>query len=157
MVPQETEFGETPFAEGGRRFSKPSAALLYKTSPIDDTSTFIHMLRGYSSAAYDWILDCECKTWGSKRGQMLRIERAVNGDETVLKLSGRIDAENVAELEGLFASEAKGRRVTLDLEDLTLASREAVRFLEGCESDSIKLVNCPLYIREWILRERNAK
>jgi anti-anti-sigma regulatory factor len=87
---------------------------------------------------------------------MLRIQRTVNGDETVLKVSGRMDAENVAELEALFASEAKGRRLALDLEDLTLASREAVRFLERCESDSIKLVSCPLYIREWILRERNA-
>ena len=88
---------------------------------------------------------------------MLRIRRTVNGDETVLKVSGRVDAENVAELEALFASEAKGRRMTLNLEDLTLASREAVRFLERSESDSVKLVNCPLYIREWILRERNAK
>jgi hypothetical protein len=88
---------------------------------------------------------------------MLRIQRTVNGDETVLKLSGRMDVENVAELEALFASEPKGRSVTLDLVDLTLASREAVRFLERSESDSIKLVNCPLYIREWILRERTAK
>jgi hypothetical protein len=88
---------------------------------------------------------------------MLRIQRTANSDETVLKVSGRMDAENVAELEALFASEAKGRRLALDLEDLTLASREAVRFLERCESDSIKLVNCPLYIREWVLRERNAK
>jgi len=88
---------------------------------------------------------------------MLRIQRTVNGDETVLKLSGRMDVENVAELEALFASEPKGRSVTLDLVDLTLASREAVRFLERSESDSVKLVNCPLYIREWILRERNAK
>ena len=88
---------------------------------------------------------------------MLRIQRTVNGDETVLKLSGRMDVENVAELEALFASEPKGRSVTLDLVDLTLASREAVRFLERSESDSIKLVNCPLYIREWILRERTVK
>ena len=88
---------------------------------------------------------------------MLRIQRTANSDETVLKVSGRMDAENVAELEALFASEAKGRRMTVDLEDLTLASREAVRFLERSESDSVKLVNCPLYIREWILRERNAK
>jgi hypothetical protein len=88
---------------------------------------------------------------------MLRIQRTVNGGETVLKLSGRMDAENAAELEALFASEPKGRSVTLDLVDLTLASREAVRFLERSESDSIKLVNCPLYIREWILRERTAQ
>lgn len=88
---------------------------------------------------------------------MLKIQRTVNGDETVLKVSGRMDAANLAQMEALFASEAKGQRMTVDLEDLTLASREAVRFLERSESDSIKLVNCPLYIREWILGERNAK
>jgi anti-anti-sigma regulatory factor len=88
---------------------------------------------------------------------MLKIQRTMNGDETVFNLSGRVDFENVAELKALFSSEAKGRCLILDLKDLTLASREAVRFLERCESDSIKLVNCPLYIREWILRERNSK
>jgi len=31
---------------------------------------------------------------------------------------------------------------------------EAVKFLENCEADSIKLKNCGLYIREWIRRER---
>ena len=41
---------------------------------------------------------------------MLRIERTGNGDETVLKLSGRIDAENVAELEGAICF--RGERST---------------------------------------------
>jgi len=44
----------------------------------------------------------------------------------------------------------------LDLKDLTLVDREAVRFLERCETDSIKLKNCPAYIREWITRERGG-
>jgi hypothetical protein len=33
----------------------------------------------------------------------------------------------------------------------------AVSFLERCEADSIKLKNCPAYIREWILREQNRR
>jgi anti-anti-sigma regulatory factor len=86
---------------------------------------------------------------------MLKITRAANG-EVVLTLSGRMDAENVIELESLFKSEAEGRRIVLDLKDLTLVDREAVRFLERCETDSIKLKNCPAYIREWITRERDA-
>jgi anti-anti-sigma regulatory factor len=86
---------------------------------------------------------------------MLKITRAVNG-EVVLTLSGRMDAENVIELKSLFKSEAEGRRIVLDLKDLTLVDREAVRFLERCETDSIKLKNCPAYIREWITRERDA-
>jgi anti-anti-sigma regulatory factor len=86
---------------------------------------------------------------------MLKITRAANG-EVVLTLSGRMDAENVIELKSLFKSEAEGRRIVLDLKDLTLVDREAVRFLERCETDSIKLKNCPAYIREWITRERGG-
>ena len=84
---------------------------------------------------------------------MLKITRAANG-EVVWTLSGRMDAENVIELNSLFKSEAEGRRIVLDLKDLTLVDREAVRFLESCETDSIKIKNCPAYIREWITRER---
>ncbi|HMD96777.1 MAG TPA: STAS domain-containing protein [Terriglobia bacterium] len=84
---------------------------------------------------------------------MLKIERSVNG-EAVLTLSGRMDAENVAELKAVVSSEADGRRVVLDLKDLTLVDRDAVRFLKRCETDSIKLKNCPAYIREWITREK---
>jgi len=84
---------------------------------------------------------------------MLKITRAANG-EVVWTLSGRMDAENVIELKSLLKSEAEGRRIVLDLKDLTLVDREAVRFLERCETDSIKIKNCPAYIREWITRER---
>jgi len=86
---------------------------------------------------------------------MLKIQRATNG-ETVFKLTGRMDAENVKELKEVFQAEAKGRRVVLDLKDLVLVDRDAVKFLERCESDSIELRNCPAYIREWITREREC-
>ena len=86
---------------------------------------------------------------------MLKINRAANG-EVVFTLSGRMDAENLAEIKALFGSETKDRRIVLDLKDLTLVDREAVRFLESCETDSIKLRNCPAYIREWITRERGG-
>jgi anti-anti-sigma regulatory factor len=87
---------------------------------------------------------------------MLRIQRSANGD-VAFTLSGRMDAENVSELKTLIGSEAEGRRIILDLKDLTLVDREAVRYLERCEADSIKFKNCPAYIREWIVRERNAE
>ena len=86
---------------------------------------------------------------------MLKIMRAANG-EVVFTLSGRMDAENIEELKALFASETKGRRIVLDLKDLTLVDRDAVSFLERCEADSVKLKNCPAYIREWITRERHG-
>jgi anti-anti-sigma regulatory factor len=84
---------------------------------------------------------------------MLRITRKANG-EVVLKVSGQLNAENVAEVRTLIAAERNGRRIVLDCADLRSVDGEAVMFLENCEADSIKLKNCGLYIREWIRRER---
>jgi anti-anti-sigma regulatory factor len=84
---------------------------------------------------------------------MLRITRKANG-EAVFKISGQLTAENVAELEALIAAEKKGRKIVLDCADLRSVDGEAVKFLEKWETDSIKLKNCGLYIREWIRRER---
>ena len=86
---------------------------------------------------------------------MLKIQRSSNG-HVVLTLIGRMKAEHVAELKALFKSEAGTRQIVLDLKDLTLVDRDAVRFLESCEVDDIKLKNCPAYIREWITRERGG-
>ena len=87
---------------------------------------------------------------------MLRLTRAENGD-VVIKLSGRMDAENVGEVETLVSEEAKGRRVVLDLSDLTLVDQAAVSFLKRFEADNITLKNCLAYIREWISRERKTR
>jgi anti-anti-sigma regulatory factor len=86
---------------------------------------------------------------------MLKIMRAANG-EVVFTLSGRMDAENIAELKALLVAEAKDRRLVLDLKDLTLVDRDAISFLARCQADSVKLKNCPAYIREWITRERHG-
>jgi anti-anti-sigma regulatory factor len=83
---------------------------------------------------------------------MLRITRAANG-EVVFRLSGRMDAEGVAELERLFNAETNGSRIVLDLKDLTSVDQEAVTFLAKCEAD-VQIKNSPPYIREWIRRER---
>jgi ABC-type transporter Mla MlaB component len=89
----------------------------------------------------------------STRGQVLKIQRSSNG-QVVFTLSGQIDEEQIAELEGLIKSEAKGRQIVLDLKDLTLVDRDAISFLMRCQADNIQLKNCPVYIREWITRER---
>jgi anti-anti-sigma regulatory factor len=83
---------------------------------------------------------------------MLKITRTAN-EEVVFKLTGRMGAENVNELENLINVEASGRRIVLDLKDLRLVDQEVVSFLRRCEADSIQLKNCPAYIREWIAGE----
>ena len=84
---------------------------------------------------------------------MLRIQRSENG-EVVFTLSGQMDEEPIAELETLISSEANGRRIVLDLKDLTLVNESAISFLERCEANSIALKNCPAYVREWINAQR---
>jgi len=71
----------------------------------------------------------------------------------VFTLSGRMEAEHVAELKELFDRDY--RSIILDLRDLRLADRDAVRFLRGCEADGVKLENCPAYVREWMDREKD--
>ena len=85
---------------------------------------------------------------------MLKITRVANG-EVVIKLSGRMDAENLTELETIMTSETDGRRIVLDLRDLTLVDQDAVRFLRRCEANSIMFKNCPAYIREWMEGQRD--
>jgi predicted metal-binding protein len=83
----------------------------------------------------------------------LRIERSARQEFTVFTLSGRINAEQVADLKGLFDTDY--RNIILDLREMRLADRDAVKFLRGCEADGMKLENCPAYIREWMDREES--
>ena len=84
---------------------------------------------------------------------MLKITMAANG-EMVIKLSGRMGAENLGEVEKLISAESDGRRIVLDLKDLKLVDQDAVSFLKHCEAESIQIKNFPAYIREWITGER---
>ena len=84
---------------------------------------------------------------------MLRIQRSFSGG-AVFSLSGRIEIEDVAELQRLLSLEASGERVALDLRDITLVGRDALQFLALSEAKGIKLENCRAYIREWIDAEK---
>ena len=80
---------------------------------------------------------------------MLRTRRTGNG-QVLFTLSGRIETEDIEQLQQLLAVEISGQQLALDLRDVTLVNREAVEFLGRCEADGIKLENCPLHVREWI-------
>ena len=89
----------------------------------------------------------------SARNEMLRIHKTSNGG-VVFTLSGRIDKESIAELETLIGAEEKGRRIILDLKDMTLTGQDGIDFLAQCEAAGITLVNCDPYVREWITKQR---
>jgi predicted metal-binding protein len=83
----------------------------------------------------------------------LRIERSTRLRFTVFTLSGRMEAAQVRELKELLDRDY--RNIILDLRDVRLADRDAVRFLRGCEADGMKLEYCPAYVREWMDREKD--
>ena len=85
---------------------------------------------------------------------MLKILRSGNGT-TVIALIGRMEREHIIEVEALLNTESPGRRIVLDLKDLTLAGQREIDFLTECEQRGVTLANCAPYIREWITNQRN--
>jgi len=84
-----------------------------------------------------------------------RIDRLTIGEEIViLCVSGRITGQNVDVLRALLEQEMNS--VAIDLKDVLLVDREAIKLLAVYESNGAELRNCSLYIREWITREREA-
>ena len=81
-----------------------------------------------------------------------RIQRSVCSDAVVFVLGGEMDSEHAAQLRELLTSDGN-RRVLLDLEDVTLVDRAAVRFLAQVEAEGVRLVNCPEYVKSWIAAE----
>jgi anti-anti-sigma regulatory factor len=86
---------------------------------------------------------------------MLKIQRSEKG-QVVFALSGRMNEDDLAELETLINSENDRRHLVLDLKDVTLVGGDAINFLARCEANGITLENCPAYVREWITRQRRG-
>lgn len=84
---------------------------------------------------------------------MLRIHRT-SGRTVVFRISGQLNADSVNELCHLLDAEPGGGVLILDLTDLVLADRDAVRFLREYETRGrIALRNCPAYVRSWMAGE----
>ena len=85
----------------------------------------------------------------------LRIDISDELDRVVFTLTGRIQAEQVSELQALVKSDLPDHSLVLDLNEVKLVDRDAVRFLAAIEEQGGKLRNCSAFVREWISRERD--
>lgn len=85
----------------------------------------------------------------------LKVERAVDGKRVLLRLSGRLRSEHLAELKSLI--EGGTPSVALDLDEITQVDVDAVNFLRKCRTGAIELRNCPPYICEWMEREQQRE
>jgi hypothetical protein len=50
----------------------------------------------------------------------------------------------------------EGRRVVIDVSEVTLISIEGIRLLNACEDDGIAVINASPYILEWLALERRV-
>jgi anti-anti-sigma regulatory factor len=83
-----------------------------------------------------------------------KIERASEGDNNIIRLIGRMESGVLEDLK--MQIEGNGPNICLDLEEVTIVDVQVVRFLTQCEAEGIRLLHCLPYIREWILREKEA-
>lgn len=83
---------------------------------------------------------------------MFRIQRLSNGRSVTLRVSGRLESEQIPEIQEQIdrCADPPG----LDFREVHLVDRAVVRFLLLCQSRGIEILHCPLYIQEWMLRER---
>jgi anti-anti-sigma regulatory factor len=82
-----------------------------------------------------------------------RIQRSMKAGAIVFALSGEMDIEQTERLQEMLEIEKHGR-ILLDLKEVTLVGREGVEFLARIEASGVGIVNCPEYVRRWILSER---
>lgn len=85
-----------------------------------------------------------------------RIHHSPQPGANVFILSGDLDTEHATKLQELLAIVVSGR-IVLDLKDITLVDRAAVRFLAGVELAGTEIVNCPEYVRRWIAPEHESR
>lgn len=83
-----------------------------------------------------------------------KIEKAVTGESTAFRLSGRIRANHLKELKAVLGEGAPA--MALDIEEVTIVDVDVVRFLGQLERNGVRLLHCSPYIREWISQERDG-
>jgi len=83
----------------------------------------------------------------------LKIEKIVRKRRTTVRLIGRVQAEDLEEIAKQLATSGPG--LVLELDEVTLVDVDAVRFLNKCAAEGVRLINCSPYIREWMSRERD--
>jgi NodT family efflux transporter outer membrane factor (OMF) lipoprotein len=72
----------------------------------------------------------------------------------VLALEGNVGADSLPEIERHMKDGKQDRKqVSLDLGEVTLMDRDAMRFFAGQLRRGVELMNCPVYIKHWISRE----
>jgi hypothetical protein len=82
-----------------------------------------------------------------------RIDRLSTEHGLVLYISGQLAVDD---LEVVRTTLDPRRVLAVELAEVELADRDAVKLLAQAETEGIELRSCPAYIREWITNERES-
>lgn len=88
---------------------------------------------------------------------MLRIERILNGNETVLRAAGRLTGPWVAELSRTMADEAGAGVLVLDLTDVSFADHDGLAFLMSLSTEARVVLRCSPFLTEQLTTASKAK
>ena len=81
---------------------------------------------------------------------------STHSDSVILAIAGNVSLEALPEIALLIDH---GRRdhekVILDLSEVTLLDPAAAQFFAEQFRGGVRLANCPVYIRRWIMREND--
>ena len=69
----------------------------------------------------------------------------------ILMLNGKFGEDALPELQhSISRARDAHQRVIIDLSEVTLVDRKAVKYFSEQVSANVKLINCPSYLRHWI-------
>jgi anti-anti-sigma regulatory factor len=88
---------------------------------------------------------------------MLRIERILNGDDTVLRAAGRLTGPWVSELSRTMAEESGRGSIVLDLTDVSFADHDGLAFLMTLTGDRRVAIRCSPFLTEQLSTASKAK
>ena len=78
-----------------------------------------------------------------------KVVRLIDRDRLVqLSISGHLQEVHINMIDDLLNNETDP--VAVDLEEVTLVDREAVKFLATLDARGVELRHCPGFIREWM-------
>lgn len=88
---------------------------------------------------------------------MLRIERIIDGNETVLRAAGRLTGPWLSELSRTMAEESGQHAIVLDLTDVSFADHDALAFLLSLTAEARVVLRCSPFLTEQLTTAGRAK
>ncbi len=138
---------------------------LFRASPLRDESG--NIVQWYGTNADIEERKCAEEALRSNEQKLRQIVDTIPGIVCTLSATGEVQLLNRQILEyfgktsdelkdwvKLFEGQAEWQDIVLDLKDVGVVDREAMRFFARCEADGVQLENCTPYIREWMEREK---